>query len=64
MPTSTSSRVSLQQTFPSRAAASLAPAIEYNFNGNVGIIVGAIVTISGRNTDASVIPVAAVNIVY
>jgi hypothetical protein len=64
MPTSTSSRVSLQQTFPSRGATSLAPAIEYNFNGNVGIIVGAIVTLSGRNTDASVIPVAAVNIVY
>jgi hypothetical protein len=64
MPTPAGARASLQQTFPSRDATSVAPAIEYNFNGNVGIIVGAILTIGGRNTDASMIPVAAVNIVY
>jgi len=42
---------------------SLAPAIEYNFNSRVGIIVGAKLTVAGRNATALVIPVAAVNIV-
>jgi hypothetical protein len=41
----------------------LAPAIEYNFNSRVGVIVGAKLTVSGRNAPALVIPVAAVNIV-
>jgi hypothetical protein len=42
---------------------SLAPAIEYNFNSRVGIIVGAKLTTAGRNATAVVVPVAAVNIV-
>lgn len=42
---------------------SLAPAIEYNFNSRVGVIVGAKLTAAGRNATAVVIPVAAVNIV-
>jgi len=42
---------------------SLAPAIEYNFNSRVGVIVGAKLTVAGRNATALVIPVAAVNIV-
>jgi hypothetical protein len=42
---------------------SLAPALEYNFNSRVGVIVGAKLTTSGRNATAVVIPVAAVNIV-
>jgi len=42
---------------------SLAPAIEYNFNSRVGIIVGAKLTVAGRNATDLVIPVAAVNIV-
>jgi hypothetical protein len=42
----------------------LAPAIEYNWTGNIGVIVGAKVVTSGRNTAAVVIPVAAVNMVF
>jgi hypothetical protein len=42
---------------------SLAPAVEYNFNSRVGVIAGAKVTVSGRNTTAEIIPVAAINIV-
>jgi hypothetical protein len=42
----------------------LAPAIEYNFNSRVGVIVGARWFAAGRNTSASVTPVAAINIVY
>jgi hypothetical protein len=55
---------SVRQSFSSSSAVSLAPAVEYNFNGNVGIIVGAIWTAAGRNTSASIIPVMSVNIVY
>jgi hypothetical protein len=49
---------------PSRRAISVAPAIEYNFNSQVGVIVGAIWTVSGRNVDANIIPVVALNMVY
>jgi Putative MetA-pathway of phenol degradation len=63
-PTRNAVSVRADQTYSSRRAVSLAPAVEYNFNGNVGIIVGAIWTVAGRNTGASVIPVAAINIVY
>ena len=42
----------------------VAPAIEYNFNGNVGVIVGARLVPDGRNTTATVTPVAAINLVY
>jgi hypothetical protein len=42
----------------------VAPAIEYNWNGNVGVIVGARWIADGRNTGASITPVAAINIVY
>jgi len=42
----------------------LAPAIEYNWTGNVGIIVGAKVVTSGHDTAAAVIPVAALNMVF
>lgn len=55
---------SIRQSFASSSAVSLAPAVEYNFNGNVGVIVGAIWTAAGRNTSASIIPVMAVNVVY
>lgn len=41
-----------------------APAIEYNWSGNVGIIVGAKIVTAGHNTTAAVIPVAAVNLVF
>jgi hypothetical protein len=42
----------------------LAPAIEYNWTSRVGIIVGARWFAAGRNTGASVTPVAAINMVY
>jgi hypothetical protein len=42
----------------------LAPAIEYNWTSRVGLIVGARWFAAGRNTGASVTPVAAINIVY
>ena len=42
----------------------LAPAIEYNWTSRVGVIVGARWFAAGRNTGASVTPVAAINIFY
>lgn len=42
----------------------LAPAVEYNWNSRMGVIVGAIFTAAGRNASASVIPVAAINMVF
>lgn len=47
---------------PSTEQFSLAPAIEYNFNANVGLIVGPWFTIAGRNSAQFVSWVAAVNI--
>lgn len=41
-----------------------APAIEYNWSSRVGVIVGARWITAGRNTDASITPVAAINLVY
>lgn len=41
----------------------LAPAIEYNFNANVGILFGVRAIVAGRNTSAHVTPAVAVNIV-
>jgi hypothetical protein len=42
----------------------VAPAIEYNFNGNVGVIAGVRLVPDGRNTSATITPVAAINLVY
>jgi hypothetical protein len=42
----------------------LAPAIEYNWTGNVGVIVGARWVADGRNVGATFTPVAAINLVY
>jgi len=42
----------------------LAPAIEYNWNSAIGVIVGARIVAAGRNTTASATPVIAVNYVY
>lgn len=47
---------------PSSEQFSIAPAIEYNFNANVGLIVGPWLTIGGRNTSQFVSWVAALNI--
>jgi hypothetical protein len=48
---------------PSQAFA-FAPAIEYNFNNRVGVIVGSRVFPAGRNTPNSITPVIAINIVH
>ena len=42
----------------------LAPALEYNWSARMGVIAGARVTAMGRNTTATVTPVAAVNMVF
>jgi hypothetical protein len=41
----------------------LAPAVEYNFNSQVGVIMGARVVAAGRNTTATITPAVAVNVV-
>ena len=43
---------------------SLAPAIEYNWNANLGIIIGAWFTVAGRNVDAFTSWVSAFNYFY
>jgi hypothetical protein len=43
---------------------SIAPAIEYNVNGNLGIVAGVHMSVAGRNSDAFVAPQAAVNMVF
>jgi hypothetical protein len=43
---------------------SLAPAVEYHFNDNVGLIAGAFVSIAGRNSSAIVAPQVAVNFAF
>ena len=42
----------------------VAPALEYNFNGNVGVIAGARILAAGSNATATATPVVALNIVY
>lgn len=42
----------------------LAPAVEYNWSSTMGVIVGTVFTASGRNSGATLIPVAAVNMVF
>jgi hypothetical protein len=54
----------IRNDFGSGESVTLAPAIEYNWNSRMGVIVGGIFTASGRNTGATVIPVAAVNMVF
>ena len=42
----------------------IAPAVEYNFTGSVGVIVGARIFVAGRNTGSSITPVAAINLAF
>ncbi|NBU99453.1 MAG: hypothetical protein EBS19_14805, partial [Spirochaetia bacterium] len=49
---------------PSSDQLSISPAIEYNFNGNVGLIMGVWGTIAGRNALAFITPTVALNIEY
>jgi hypothetical protein len=48
---------------PSRSLG-VAPAIEYNWRANAGVIVGAKFIAAGHNTAAAVIPIAAINLVF
>jgi hypothetical protein len=41
----------------------LAPAIEYNFSAQIGVIFGAKLFAAGRNTGDAIIPVTAINVV-
>jgi hypothetical protein len=62
----------LDGSLPTRVAAdfgssevfTLAPAVEYNWNSRMGVIVGAVFTAAGRNASANVVPVVAVNMVF
>ncbi len=46
------------------AAFQLAPAIEYNWSENLGVITGAYFTLAGHNANAFASGVAAINIVF
>jgi len=59
-----SQRFDLQQESGSSRRLGIAPAVEFNWNEHVGVIVGARWFLDGRNAAASITPVAAVNIVY
>jgi hypothetical protein len=48
----------------SRYTLGLAPAIEYNWNNRVGLLVGVRMFVAGRNATASVTPAIALNMVY
>ncbi|MET3667957.1 transporter [Caulobacter sp. 1776] len=52
-----------ERRYPVSKALILAPAVEYNFNSSVGVIVGARIVPAGRNVTASVTPAIAVNYV-
>ena len=56
-----SDAASFERRYPVSKAVILAPAVEYNFNAQVGVIVGARIVPAGRNTTASVTPAIAVN---
>lgn len=49
---------------PSLVQITLAPAIEYNWNKEFGIIVGSVFTVAGRNSASTVSAAAAININY
>jgi hypothetical protein len=56
--------INVQRDFGSSEVFTLAPAVEYNFNSRIGVIVGSLVTVAGRNASATVVPVAALNMVF
>jgi hypothetical protein len=55
---------SVEENSGSSRTLGFAPAIEYNWNSRLGVIVGAKLTAIGRNANATVIPVAAINFVH
>jgi hypothetical protein len=54
----------VEENFGSAWRFGLAPAIEYNFNARIGIIVGARWFTLGRNTSATITPAVALNVVF
>jgi len=61
---SVSQPVNLVESSGSSDSLAFAPAIEYNWNGHVGVIFGAKLVARGRNTAATITPVTAVNLIY
>lgn len=49
---------------PSSWRVSVAPAVEYNWSPNAGVIVGALVSLDGRNSAAIVQPQVAINLAF
>ncbi|WP_266171653.1 hypothetical protein [Dyella subtropica] len=49
---------------PARSVYSVAPAVEYNVNRNLGVIAGTQFSVAGRHNDAFVAPQVAVNMVF
>ncbi len=49
---------------PSKELFAVAPAIEYNWNGNIGLIAGPWLTVSGRNTGQFISYVVALNVYH
>lgn len=62
-PGATNPPVSVTKSRPSEAIG-LAPAIEYNWTGNVGMLLGTRIIVAGRNTAASITPAIALNFVH
>jgi Putative MetA-pathway of phenol degradation len=56
--------ISIQSGSGSTRSLGLAPAVEYNWSANAGVIVGAKFIAAGHNTAAALIPIAAVNLVF
>ncbi|WP_116808021.1 transporter [Steroidobacter cummioxidans] len=54
----------IEQDFGAAWRFGVAPAVEYNFSSRVGVIAGARWFAAGRNTSATVTPVAAINMVF
>ncbi|MEO7456462.1 MAG: transporter [Gemmatimonadaceae bacterium] len=55
---------SLVTTSAPSDAVGLAPAVEYNWSGNVGVIFGTRLIVAGRNASATITPAVAINIVH
>jgi len=63
-PGTTAPPTPVQRHFGSSEVFTLAPAVEYNWSSSMGVIVGTVFTAAGRNAGASIVPVAAINMVF
>jgi hypothetical protein len=62
--TGSGNRAPLELDLGSSDAIALAPAIEYSWTPNLGVLVGVRVITSGRNTARTVTPAVAINMVF